>query len=326
MKSTLAAFASFSLLACGGSPPPEPAPVAPVVQPAPVEDPMLAEDPEPAKPEPPKAPEPAVRWSEGLQTPESVLWDEAADRYLVSNINGKPLDADGNGYIAELSPDGKVTRAKFVEGGAGKIKLDAPKGMGIAKGVLYVADITVVRKFDAKSGAPKGEIKIDGATFLNDVAVAKDGRVFVSDSGLKAGEKDFEPTGSDAVYVIEKNKAKAVAKGAELGRPNGLLPADNGVWVVTFGAAELFRLDDKGAKQDVTTLPGGGLDGIATAGDAVLVSSWGAKGVFKGTPGGTFELILPALEAPADIAYDSKRKRVIVPRFMGNVVEAYAVE
>src|SRR5438045_3022837 len=31
---------------------------------------------------------------EGFQTPESVLFDADADLYLVSNINGQPLDVD----------------------------------------------------------------------------------------------------------------------------------------------------------------------------------------------------------------------------------------
>jgi hypothetical protein len=62
-----------------------------------------------------------------------------------------------------------------------------------------VHHLTVVRKFDAKTGAPKGEIPIPGSTFLNDLAIAKDGRVFVSDSGVKVGPKGFEPTGTDSV-------------------------------------------------------------------------------------------------------------------------------
>ena len=44
----------------------------------------------------------------GFATPESVLHDEAADVYLVSNINGEPLEEDGNGFISRLSPDGDV--------------------------------------------------------------------------------------------------------------------------------------------------------------------------------------------------------------------------
>jgi hypothetical protein len=317
-------IAPFFVLACGGSKPAEPAPVAPVVAPMPQQDDSLDADP---KDEPEgtteevKAPPAAVRWADGLATPESVLVD--GDRYLVSNINGKPLDADGNGYIMVLSPDGKVVKDKWIAGGSAKVKLDAPKGMGISQGVLYVADITVVRKFNAKSGAPLGDIPVKGATFLNDIAVGSDGRIYVSDTGMKAGEKDFEPSGTDGVYQIDAGgKLKQLAKG-ELGHPNGLLSTDKGLLVVCFGNNELYRLDAKGEKADVTGLPAGGLDGIAAMGDSLLISSWKASAVFKGKLGDEFDVVIPGLKAPADIAYDAKRKRVLVPRFMENAVEAY---
>jgi hypothetical protein len=316
-------------LGCAGSPPPveqAPTPPASSLPPAPVEvakTPAPEKAPEPPKVEKPAAPTPVFRISEGITTPESVLYDEANDRYLVSNINGKPDEADNNGYITEISPDGKVVKDKFIAGGVGKVKLDAPKGTGIFAGILYVADITVVRKFDLKTGAPKGDVPVPGATFLNDIAIAKDGRVFVSDSGIKSGAAGFDPTGTDAVYVIEKGKLKPVAKGKDLGGPNGLFVVDKGVLVVTFGSNELYRLDDKGVKQDVTKLPAGGLDGIAQAGDSLLVSSWQSSSVYRGTLGGAFEPVLTELKGPADISFDGKRKRVLVPRFLENAVEAY---
>lgn len=320
---------AFSV-ACGGSPPiaenpPEPAPSS--IPPAPVE---LAKSPEPEKkpvePSKPPAPTPLFRVTEGVSTPESVLYDEANDRYLVSNINGKPDEIDNNGYIMELSPDGKVIKEKFIAGGVGKVKLSAPKGTGISAGTLYVADINVVRQFDVKTGAPKGEVAVPGATFLNDIAVAKDGRVFVSDSGVKVGPKGFEPTGTDAVYVIEKGKLKTVAKGKDLGGPNGLLATDKGVLVNTFGTDELYRLDEKGAKQDITHLPTGLLDGLVSVGDALLITSWQGSAIYKGTLGGKFETVYPELKGAADIGYDSKRKRVLVPRFLDNAVEVYELK
>ena len=325
---------SIGLLAltagCATAPPPAeqaPTPPASSLPPASVEvakSPAPAEKPpEPQKVEKPPAPTPVFKITEGIATPESVLYDEANDRYLVSNINGKPDAADGNGYITELSPDGKIVKPKFIAGGSAKVKLDAPKGSGISGGVLYVTDITVVRKFDLKTGAPKGDIAIPGATFLNDIAVAKDGRVFVSDSGIKSSATGFDPTGSDAVYVIDKGQVKTVAKSKELGGPNGLLSVDKGVLVVTFGSNELYRLDEKGQKQDVTKLPGGGLDGIAQAGDALLISSWQTSSVYRGTLGGSFEPVLTELKGAADIGFDSKRKRVLVPRFLENAVEVY---
>ncbi len=296
------------------------------LEPAPVEvtkSPADVKPPDAPKVEKASAATPVFRITEGINTPESVLYDEANDRYLVSNIDGKPDQADNNGYISEISPDGKVVKAKLIAGGAAKVKLDAPKGTGILDGVLYVADITAVRKFDLKTGAPKGDIVIPGATFLNDIAVAKDGRIFVSDSGMKSGAAGFEPTGTDAVYVIDRGKAKPFAKSKELSGPNGLLAVDKGVLVVAFGSNELYRLDEKGVKQDVTKLPGGILDGIVQVADSLFISSWQTSTVYRGALGGAFAPAFVELKGPADLGFDSKRKRLLVPRFLENAVEVY---
>jgi hypothetical protein len=275
--------------------------------------------------EPAAAPKPAVRFTGAFATPESVFYDEAADRYLVSNINGKPFEADGNGYISVLSPDGTVTNPKWIAGGVKKAKLDAPKGMGITGGILYVADITVVRKFDAKDVSSKGDIPIEGATFLNDVSATPDGRIYVSDSGLKPGSGGLEPSGTDAVYLIEKGKVRPVAKMKDLGSPNGLLAIESGVLVVNT-AGELYRLDNEGKRKDITPLPDGVLDGIAAFEDTLLVSSWKASAVYKGKLHGTFEVAVPNVKSPADIGFDKKRSRVLIPRFTEDAVEAYDVK
>lgn len=314
---------------CANSAPPPaaaPPPAPSALAPAPIEvsktpaDPVLPVAP---KVEKPAAPAAVFRITDGIATPESVLYDEANDRYLVSNINGSPDGVDDNGYISEISPEGKVVNAKFIAGGVGKVKLDAPKGTGISGGVLYVADITSVRLFDLKTGAPKGEVKIPGATFLNDIAVAKDGRVFVSDSGMKTGPSGFEPTGTDAVYAIDKGKLKTIAKSKDLLGPNGLLATEKGLLAVTFNGDELYRLDEKGIKQDTSKVTEGGLDGIIQVGDSLYVSSWKGAAIYRGALGGKFELALGDLKGAADIGFDSKRKRILVPRFLDNAVEVY---
>jgi sugar lactone lactonase YvrE len=263
----------------------------------------------------------------GFAQPESVLYDADNDRYLVSNINGKPGDKDNNGFISVLSPDGSVTTLKWIEGGKDKVKLNAPKGLAIADGVLYAADIDVVRKFDLKTGAPKGNIAFPGATFLNDLASGPDGKVYVSDSGIKLTDKGPEPTKTDAVYVISKGAPKALAKGTDLGNPNGLVMTDKGLVVVTFGSGEVYRLDDKGKKQDVSKPPQGALDGVVALGDSLLVSSWQAAAVYKGTLGGSnWEVVLGDQKSPADIGYDTKRGRLLVPRMQEDTVEAFELK
>ena len=257
---------------------------------------------------------------EGFQTPESVLYDADGDVYLVSNINGAPADPDDNGYISKVSPDGKIAEEKWIDGAKDNIKLDAPKGSAIVNGVLYVADISVVRQFDAKTGEQKPDLKIEGATFLNDVAPAPDGGVYVTDSGLDA---KFGPTNTDAVWHIGKDgKAKALIKNKDLGHPNGIAAGKDGsVWVVTFGTGEIYQVDAKGKKAPGQKLPKGQLDGIAILDNGdVLVSSWEGSAVYRGKPGGEWKPAVENVEAPADFGYDSKRKRLLQPLFKANKV------
>jgi hypothetical protein len=316
------------LAACGGSePPPAPPPPPPPVEtppPPPVASvaPTPTVEAPPAPPPAPPKPTPVLSLRD-FATPESVLYDAKADVYLVSNVNGGPSAADGNGFISRVSPDGSKVDLKWIEGGKKGVKLDAPKGSAIVGGTLYVADITRLRMFDAATGKPKGEVPLAGATFANDVVAGPDGKVYVSDSGIKIDEKGITPTGTDAVYVVEKGKAKVLAKGDELGKPNGLLWSADKLWVVTFGSGEIYSLDKAGKKGDAQKLPKGTLDGIVPVGDSLLVSSWEAQGVFKGKPAGNWDFVLPGLKAPADIGFDSKRSLVLVPLFQDNVVEAY---
>ena len=281
-----------------------------------------------AKPAPaPAKPAAALTFKDGIATPESVLYDAETDTYLVSNINGSPLDKDNNGYIAELSPDGSVKNAKFIEGGQKKVTLNAPKGSAIHDGILYVADIDTVRLFDRKTGEPKGEVALKGATFANDVAAGPDGKIYVSDSGLNA---KFESTGTDAIWVITPGKkptAKAFVKSKDLKGPNGLVVTKDAVHVVTFGAPELQTYDLKGKKVgESTKLPNGGLDGFQAIGDELFISSWGAKAIYRGKAGGEFKEAFTDLEGPADFGFDSKRNRLLVPRFQGNAVEAWELK
>jgi hypothetical protein len=263
----------------------------------------------------------------GLATPESVLYDDTADLYLSSNIDGKPLDADGKGFIAKLKPDGTVETLKWIESGKNKVTLNAPKGMAFMGDHLYVADLDTVRIFDRKTGAPAGEVKVPGATFLNDVAL-HDGHIIVTDTGMKAAATGFEPSGTEAVYSIDKDKKlTTIAKGAELGKPNGVLSGKDKIWVVTFGTDELYSLDSKGKKGDVNKLPKGQLDGIVAlpGSDDLLVSSWESSAVYRGKPGGEWKPIVEGVKAPADIGYDTKRGRLLIPRFNDNEIDVYEV-
>lgn len=272
---------------------------------------------------PPPAGETIVK---GFSTPESALYDAGADLIYVSNINGGPADADDNGFISQVAPDGMVKNVKWIDGAAADVKLDAPKGLALSGGTLWVADISTVRKFDAATGKPQGDVPIEGATFLNDVVADGAGGVFVSDSGL---DKKFEPTGTDAVYhIVKDGTVSAIVKSKDLGHPNGVWVETHGdVLVVTFGTGELYAVPAKGGQKSAgEKLPKGQLDGIVQIdGGDLLVSSWEASAVYRGKPGGPWTELVSGVKAPADIGWDSKRKALLIPKFNDNELVIKAV-
>jgi hypothetical protein len=321
---TLTAVLTGALLVLGGACSKKKDDHAPTKPSSEVTPPAPVPPPPPPAPGPGPAAGPAVAETRdvGLATPESVLPLADQDLYLVSNINGAPTATDDNGFISKLDPDGKVVELKWIDGAKADVKLDAPKGMAVLNGTLYVADITTVRMFDLATGAPKGSVEVKGSTFLNDVAAAGD-KVYVTDSGLTP---DFKSSGTEAVYAIDgAGTATKLAGGTDLKGPNGITVVDGSVWVVPFGGAELYKVAD-GKKAEVYALPGGGLDGLDVLGDGrVIVSSWEAKAVFIGKPGGVFTMMIESVESPADIGVDRKRNRVAVPLFNGNAVRFFTI-
>jgi len=262
---------------------------------------------------------PAITVS-GFQTPESVLYDPTADLYLVSNINGNPTGTDDNGFISRVTPAGQVQTLKWIDGASASVTLNAPKGMAIAGDTLYVADITAVRMFDRTTGQAKGAVNVPGATFLNDAAAGPDGSVYVTDTGVNP---DFSPNGTDAVYRIKDGTLSTVAKNTNLKNPNGITVLPNGrLFVVTFTQDGVtYELTTAGVQSQVRNLPKGQLDGVeAVAGQVLLVSSWAGSAVYRVT-GANAEVLIANVQSPADIGYDQKRDRVLIPLFQGNQVK-----
>ena len=255
----------------------------------------------------------------GFQTPESVLYDAAGDVYLVSNINGNPTGTDDNGFISRVAPDGRILTLKWIDGASAAVTLNAPKGLAISGDTLFVTDITAIRMFDRRTGAPKGSVNVPGSTFLNDAAAGADGTIYVTDSGLKP---DFSPSGTDAVYRLRNGQLSTVAKGPQLKGPNGVAVLPNGrLVVVTFSATgEMYELTADGQQAQVQQLPQGQLDGVVVLpGQVLLVSSWAASAVYRVT-GSHAEVLVSNVQSPADIGYDSRRERLLIPLFQQNRV------
>ncbi|HSK17581.1 MAG TPA: SMP-30/gluconolactonase/LRE family protein [Longimicrobiales bacterium] len=256
----------------------------------------------------------------GFQTPESVLYDEQADVYIVSNINGEPLGADGNGFISRVRPTGAVESLKWIDGEADGITLNAPKGMALSGDTLFVADIDSVRAFHRTTGEPLGARGIAGASFLNDLTTGPDGALYVTDTGMDAS---FSPTGTDAIHRFDATGSQSFAGAPDLAAPNGIVADDGGIIVVGFGGPVVQRIAAGGGTPDsVATLPAGQLDGVVRTSDGTLfVSSWEGQAVYRVSPDGAVSTVVENVEAPADIGWDTRRQRLLIPLFNGNRIE-----
>lgn len=243
-----------------------------------------------------------------LTTCESVLYDEAQDVLYVSNINGDAGGKDGNGFISKVSTDGKVTEQHWAKG------LDAPKGMGLSNGKLYVADIDKVIEIDTQSGKITHTYAVEGAAFLNDITVDNSGKVYISDS--RGG----------SIYILENGTVSAWITG--LDGPNGLF-ADGDKMMMGLFSGKSFNSIDVASKQ-VTLLTDSieNADGVEAIGNgAYLVSSWNGM-VHYIDAGGNETLVLDTRAdsvSAADIEYISSKNLLLVPTFFKNKVMAYEV-
>jgi hypothetical protein len=267
----------------------------------------------------------------GFLTPESVLHDSAQDIYFVSSINGPPLAKDNNGFISRVRPDAAMEVFKFIEGGRGGVTLNAPKGMALLGDTLWVTDIDVVRAFNARTGVPVDSVKLDslGAVFLNDIAIAPNGAIYITDTGIRFDDVgNVLHPGPDRIFRIGPDRKVTVAvRGDTLGRPNGITldPVGRRFIVVQFGGKAIMAWKPGDKAPSVIARGVGGYDGVEMIGGKVVVSSWTDSSItrFDSTTG---TKIISGVPSPADIGYDAKRKRLLIPLFTASRVEIWQLQ
>ena len=272
-----------------------------------------------------------VATATGFLSPESVLYDSTQDVYFVSSINGEPLAKDNNGFISRVRPDAAIEVLKFIEGGRAGVTLNAPKGLAMRGDTLWVADIDVARAFNVRTGVPVDSVRFDSlrAVFLNDIAIAPNGAIYITDTGIRFDDVgNVLHPGPDRIFRVGPDRKVTVAvRGDSLGRPNGITLDAVGrrFIVVQFGgkAVMAWKPGDKTPK--VVAKGAGGFDGVEVIGEKIVVSSWTDSSItrFDSTQG---TKIITGVPSPADIGYDAKRNRVLIPILTGNRVEIWQLQ
>ncbi len=257
--------------------------------------------------------------TEGLSKPESVVYDAQRNVLYLSNINGKGAAKDGNGYITKLTPDGQIVAKAWVGG------LHAPKGLAMANGTLYAADIDTLVAIDPVTGSIVARYAAKGAKFLNDVAVDRAGHVYVSD------------TRASAVYKLAGSELRLWLQDDHIRQPNGLYATDDALIVAAGdktadkpGRARYLHAvswDTKAIRPVTDRTPIGGLDAVEPDGrGGYFLTDWAAGTPIHFTPTTGAKLLQNFGKGTADLDYVPHTHMLFLPVMMSHQLIALRVE
>lgn len=256
----------------------------------------------------------------GFNNPESVVYDAASDILFVSNVNGSGVEKDGNGYISKVLLDGTILSKKWVVG------LNAPKGLAIYEGTLYVSDIDTLVAIDIASGAISNSYQVDDAKFLNDVAANNDGKIFVTDMVL------------NRIHCLCDGQFSIWLESPELENPNGLHTEGDHLILATWGVmTEGFATEVPGhlksisiSDKSITSLGGapiGNLDGVESDGnDGYYVTDWMDGKLYQINKAGEATLLLELEQGMADLEVILEKNLIILPMMNSDKVLAYKIK
>ena len=268
------------------------------------------------------SPKVELSWeTEGFQRPESVLYDDDHNILFVSNINGTPLDKDGNGFISVVGKNGTIKNLKWVTG------LNAPKGLSRVKDKLYVSDIDQLVEIGINNGRILNRYSIADAKFMNDVSTDTEGNVYVSDML------------ANRIYRLKDGKLTVWFESDEIPSPNGLHVEKNRIIVGSWGKmTDGFKTDVPGhlmtvslSDKSVNSLGSGeavgNLDGVEAAGDSkYYVTDWLSGGLFLIDSNGSAEKLLPLQQGSADHEVITQKNLIIIPMMLNDKIVAYSIK
>ena len=237
-----------------------------------------------------------------------------------------------NAWVSFINHDGSVHTARWigVQNPAERasltppLVLNEPYGSDIANGVLYLADrdggtsptdpsVSVIRRFDMKTGQPSGEIRVDKSPWFNDIEVADDGTIYATVTGT--GGQTPDPATWQVWRIAPNGAASIFVQGAPLRQPNGVAfdPKGN-VVVVNIGNDEVLTFSREGKLLTTERAAQAGSDGLVILPDGTkYVSSVINGGVSRIRPGQPAELIAQNIPSAASMCYDEGARQLVIP-------------
>ncbi|NAS11247.1 SMP-30/gluconolactonase/LRE family protein [Poritiphilus flavus] len=199
--------------------------------------------------------------NQGLERPESIVYDELKDVFYVSN--GKDYAPGDQGFISKISGSGELISLKWVSG------LNRPTGMAIHKDQLYVADVNSLKIIDTETAEVIDQLQEPlPNSGINDVSISPQGEVYLSASAVHA------------VFKVSQDQLEVWLTDAELLKwANGISAGEQSLLVGGFHlttidktSREITQLETRPAIEDIDGLWPDGKGGyfISTVGSSAL--------------------------------------------------------
>ena len=256
----------------------------------------------------PGAPEPLqadIAWivSGEFCEPETVL-PLPDDSLLVSNVCG--FRESGSGFLSLLNGEGEVLAWRIVEG------LDAPLGMALHEGRLYVVDSNRLKVFAWPGFGLLDTIALE-TSVANDVAVAPDGSIYVTDTAKH-----------QVVQVLPDGTAPVLTGEARFGGANGIAVHEGHVYV---GGERLWRVDPENlAVETIGPEWLADIDGIEFEADGTLQATPVGGPLVRYRTDGFVEILAGEGVGSANHGYSAALGLVLIPTGFDNSVIAIRLE
>jgi sugar lactone lactonase YvrE len=259
---------------------------------------------------------------------ESCSYDEGRGLIVVPSRGAAQHEVPNDGYVSLVNHDGSVHTAKWIGATRNGLTLNNPLGGAIHNGVYYLADVdgglkmgeptvSVIRKFDLKTGAPAGEIKSEGVPFLNDLAIAKDGTIYGTQTGAADNAQSWK-----VIKITPDGKSSEFHVGAPLLQPNGIeLDPQGNIVVVNIGTNDVITFDANAKVTKTEKAVQAGNDGLVIMNDGTkYVSSVRFGAVSRIKPGAAAEAIAMNVPSAASMCYDSGANQLVIPMNPNNAI------
>jgi hypothetical protein len=242
----------------------------------------------------------------GLTVPESAFYNSFDNTIYVSNIVGKFNEKDGIGYISKINLKGELIQKEWVKG------LNGPKGMYFTKSKLFITDFDRVLEIEVSSGIILKEYKNSHSKDLNDVTIASNGKVYVTDSG------------SDCVFVVGKDSLEVFIQSPAVEGMNGIYSEGNLLYIGAGG--KLLSINVNTKLISVLATNAGYMDGLLKIGKSTFITSNWSSTIQMIVLGKSPEKLLESKRHAADLGYIPSKHFILVPTFTENKLVAYKLE